>query len=255
MTAVGALAGKVALVLGASRGIGVGIARAAHAAGARVMIGARSLDQVEALARDIDPDGDRCIAMAVDMADPASLDQIVTATVERFGRLDVAFNNAGYQSARMPFLDTPDDVFDAAVAVNLKGVFVAMKHEIRAMLAGGRGAIVNTSSAMGLVANPQIVAYVATKHGLTGLTKAAAVEFAPQGVRVNAVAPGPVMTEMLKLGPASNPHALERILAATPMARLGSVEEVAHAAVWLASDQASYITGATLSVDGGMVIP
>jgi len=249
------LAGKVAMVLGASRGIGEAIVRAALAAGASVMLGARNGAALIALAHELDPEGARTIVMPVDMTDAGSLERAVAATVERFGRLDVAFNNAGFQPGRAPFLDTPDDVFDMAVAVNLKGVFVAMKHQIRAMLATGGGAVVNTSSAMGLVANPLIVPYVATKHGLTGLTKAAAVEFAAQGVRVNAIAPGPVMTEMLRRGPASSPEALQRMLASTPMGRLGTVEEVADAAVWLASDQASYVTGAMLTVDGGLVLP
>jgi NAD(P)-dependent dehydrogenase (short-subunit alcohol dehydrogenase family) len=246
---------KVVLILGASRGIGEGVARAAFAAGARVVVAARDVPKLEALAAALDPTGERTLAAAADMTDGASVQRAVDLAVERFGRLDVAVNNAGFQTARTPFLDTTDEMFDTADAVNLRGVFVAMKHQARAMLAGGGGAIVNTSSAMGTIAAPFIAPYVATKHGLVGLTKAAAVEFASQGIRVNAVAPGAVMTDLLRLGPASSPEALQRIRSATPMGRLGTVEEVAAAIVWLGSDYASYVTGAVLPVDGGLVVP
>tara|TARA_R110000772_G_scaffold73034_2_gene159012 strand:+ start:1447 stop:2256 length:810 start_codon:yes stop_codon:yes gene_type:complete len=250
------LADKACLILGASRGIGEGIVKAAYAAGARIVIGSRDHESLRSIADAIDPSGERVIPVVMDMTDSASLENAVAETIGRFGRLDVAFNNAGHQSLRTPFIDTDDEMFDATLAVNLKGVFVAMKHQIRAMLAqGGTGAIVNTSSILGLVARPLIAPYIASKHGLIGLSKAAALEYAEQGIRVNVVAPGPVMTEMLRLGPASNPEALAQMLSVTPMNRLGEIEEIASACIWLASDASAYITGVTLPVDGGVILP
>lgn len=250
------LTGKVALLLGASRGIGEGIARAAYAAGAKLVIGSRDLDALTALAQNLDHTGGNICVVRADMTDAASLEQAVATTVDRFGRLDIAFNNAGYQSARTPFLETTDEMFDQSIAVNLRGVFVAMKHQVRAMLATGNGgSIVNTASILGMLARPLIAPYIASKHGLIGLTKAVAVELASQGIRANAIAPGPVMTEMLRLGPASSPEALQKLMDGVPMARLGTIEEIATAAVWLASDQTTFITGVTLPLDGGATLP
>ncbi|GLJ00510.1 short chain dehydrogenase [Sphingobium sp. BS19] len=250
------LTGKVGLLLGASRGIGEAIARAAYVAGARLVIGSRDFEALAALAQDLDPSGDSVVPVRVDMTDRASLEHAVSMTAERFGRFDIAFNNAGHQSARTSFIDTDDNMFDDVMAVNLRGVFVAMKWQVRAMLAAGNGgAIVNTSSILGMTARPLIAPYVASKHGLIGLTKVVAIEMAPSGIRANCVAPGPVMTEMLRRGPAANPEALQKMLDAAPMARLGTVDEVASAAVWLASDASSYVTGVTLPIDGGVTIP
>ena len=152
-------------------------------------------------------------------------------------------------------MDTADEAFDQVIAVNLRGTFVAMKHEARAMLANGAGAIVNIASAAGVIGIPLVAPYVASKHGVIGLTRSAAVELAAKGVRVNALVPGAVMTDMLRVGPASSPQALEMMLRNIPMGRLGTVNEIAQAAVWLASDHASYITGVALPVDGALTVP
>lgn len=249
------LTDKVTMIVGASRGIGTAIARVAFQSGAKLAIAARDLDALRALSRDIDPAGERVFPIKLDLADLPSLERAVEATVKRFGRLDVAINNAATSTGRKPFIDTPDDAFASVVDVNLKGMFVAMKHQARAMLAGGGGAIVNTASAMGIIAAPLIPAYVASKHGVVGLTKSAALEFAPLGIRVNAVAPGPFLTEMLQRGPASSPEALQKMIGSIPLGRLGQLEELANAVVWLASDFASYVTGVIMPVDGGMIVP
>lgn len=251
----GVLAGKIAIVLGASRGIGETIARAMFAAGASVVLGARDLPKLEVLGRELDPAGSRTLPIHLDMTDPASIEAAIAASVDRFGRLDVAVNNAGVQLPRTPFDEISDADFDALIAVNLRGVFIAMKHEIRAMKASGTGSIVNIASAGGLVGIPLIAPYIASKHGVIGLTKSAAIELAPQGIRVNSVVPGTVMTEMLRIGPASSPEALARMLGMVPMGRLGTTDEIAAAAIWLASDASSYVTGIALPVDGGMTVP
>ncbi len=251
----GLLNDKAVIVLGASRGIGEEIARSMVSAGARVMLSARNLDALERLANELDPTGERVAAVRLDMTDAGSIELGVAAAVDRFGRLDAAINNAGIQVPRTPLMDVPDEVFDEVIAVNLRGTFIAMKHEARAMLSAGGGAIVNIASAAGIVGIPLVGPYVASKHGVVGLTRSAAVELAAQGVRVNALVPGAVMTDMLRVGPASTPEALAMMLNNIPMRRLGTVSEIASAAVWLASDQASYITGVALPVDGGLTVP
>lgn len=249
------LAGKSALVLGASRGIGEGIARALFAEGAKVMLAARTESALAAIAADLDRSGERAAVVRLDMTDAGSIEAAVNAAVARFGRLDIAVNNAGLQIARAPIPDIPVADFDAVLGVNLRGVFVAMQHQITAMRRNGRGSIVNIASAAGLIGVPMAAPYVASKHGLIGLTKSAALELAEEGLRVNAVLPGPVMTRLLRAGPASNPDALAALMARVPMRRMASPAEVAAAVLWLASDAASYVTGVSLPVDGGMIVP
>jgi NAD(P)-dependent dehydrogenase (short-subunit alcohol dehydrogenase family) len=257
------LAGKSVLVVGASRGIGEAIARAFAAQGSKVMLGARDVAALERLAQELDPSGGRVRAVSMDVTDAASVQAAVAATVAAFGRLDVAVNNAGVQNirvdenglrtSRQAFIDTPDEAFDRLVNINLRGVFLAMKHELRAMLANGGGSIVNMASVAALVGFARIAPYVATKHGVIGLTKTAALEYAEQGIRVNALVPGTVLTEMLKAGPLATPEGAAQIMANIPMKRVASVEEVAGAVLWLASDLATYVTGAALPIDGGYV--
>jgi NAD(P)-dependent dehydrogenase (short-subunit alcohol dehydrogenase family) len=246
---------KTALVIGASRGIGEAIARACFAGGARVVLASRDLASLDRLAAELDPRGQRVRAIRTDIKDSASVEAAVALAAGAFGRLDIAINNAGIMNGRAAFVDTADDAFDELMSVNLRGVFVAMKHELRAMLADAKGgAIVNVASAAGLIGIPFIAPYVASKHGIVGLTRAAAAEYASRGIRVNALAPGMVMTEMLKAGPASTPEATAASIARVPMARFGSVDEAAAAAVWLASDAASYVNGVALPVDGGLTM-
>jgi NAD(P)-dependent dehydrogenase (short-subunit alcohol dehydrogenase family) len=175
--------------------------------------------------------------------------------MDRFGKLDVAVNNAGTLEKHAPIAEISDEMFDRVIATNLRGTFIAMKHEVRAMLRGNGGSIVNISSATGTLGVPFTAPYTASKHGVNGLTKTAATELARQGVRVNAIAPGGVMTELLRTGPASDEAKLEKAMATIPIGRLGTTEEIANAAVWLASDLSSYVTGAILPVDGALTVP
>ncbi len=238
---MGRLDGKVAIITGGSRGIGAASARAFAAEGARVVLAARSRDALEALVAELG--GEMALAVQTDVTDEASVKALVDAAVKRFGRLDVAFNNAGGGQQPRPLADIPVEDFDRTIATSLRGVFLCMKHEIPAMLATGGGAIVNMSSSAGLGAAQGIGSYVAAKHGVLGLTKTAALDYAEKGIRVNALAPGPIFTrpemEAANVGQW------------VPMKRMGRPEEVAAAAVWLCSDESSYITGTTLSIDGG----
>jgi NAD(P)-dependent dehydrogenase (short-subunit alcohol dehydrogenase family) len=247
----GALAGKVAIVTGASRGIGAVIARAFAQAGADLVLGARSLGPLEALADELTGAGHRAVALPTDVTDEAAVQRLVARSVEQFGRLDAAVNNAGGGfSGKAPIAEVESSEFRAALELNLTAVFLALRHQIPAMIDSGGGAIVNMSSGSGFRAFPGMGTYVVAKHGLHGLTKLAALDYAAQGVRVNALAPGPIMAGPL----AEAPEDFQRAAAtAVPMQRIGRPEEVAAAAVWLCSDAASFVTGATLPLDGGQL--
>lgn len=243
------LEGKVALVTGASRGIGASVARAFSMAGAAVALAARDATALERLASELTDMGGHALAVPTDVTDPESVARLVEQSVAHFGRLDVACNNAaGGGHPPMPLADVPPDAFDSAFAVNLRGVFLALRAEIPAMLQTGGGAIVNMSSTAGIQAVGGLCAYVSTKHGLEGLTKVAALDYAERGIRVNAIAPGPILTENLARAGAG---AQEAAAAAMPLQRVGQPEEVAAAVVWLCSEAAGFITGATLAIDGG----
>jgi NAD(P)-dependent dehydrogenase (short-subunit alcohol dehydrogenase family) len=242
---MGLLTGKVAIVTGASRGIGEATARVFAREGASVVLAARSAADIERVASEIKSAGGTAMAIEADLTDPASAANMVARTVERFGRLDVAFNNAGSGHLPHPLADISVDEFDYAVRANLLTVFLSMKAELHAMLASGGGAILNMSSTAGLQGAPGMGAYAAAKHGVIGLTKAAALDYGRLNIRVNAIAPGPILKDAIPEA------ARERIARAVPMGKLGTGEEVAHAAAWLCSDQASFVHGAVLSVDGG----
>ncbi|HEY4396939.1 MAG TPA: glucose 1-dehydrogenase [Acidimicrobiia bacterium] len=249
MTTTPTLEGKVAIITGASRGIGAATARALSAAGASVALAARDQTALEALAAELSADGRGAIALPTDVGDAAAVERLVVETVRAFGHLELAFNNAaGGGQAPTPLADLPVDAYDSAVAITLRSVYLSMKYEIPAMLESGGGAIVNMSSTVGTEAVGGLAGYVSAKHGVIGLTKTAALDYASQGVRVNAVAPGPILTENLER---AGPEMQQRAGLAMPMRRIGRPDEVAHAVVWLCSDQASFITGATLPIDGG----
>jgi len=242
------LAGKVALITGASRGIGAATAHAFAQAGATVVLAARDEQALDALARAIRAAGGAALAVPTDVGDPAAVERLVARTLATYGRLDAAFNNAGAGHPPVALADIAVDDWERSVRVNLTGVFLALKYEIPALDASGGGAIVNMSSTAGLSAKGGLAAYVAAKHGVIGLTATAALDYAGRHIRVNAVAPGPILTAGLSR---ASDAARAQVAAAVPMGRIGQPEEIAAAVVWLCSDAAAFITGATLPIDGG----
>lgn len=243
------LEGRVAIITGASRGIGAATSRAFAAAGAAVALAARDEAALASLADQLLAGGGRAIAVPTDVADPASVERLVDRTVGAFGRLDLAFNNAAGGGQRpTPLADLPVDAYDSAITITLRGVFLSMRYEIPAMLEAGGGVIVNMSSTAGLEGVGGLAGYVSAKHGVIGLTKTAALDYADRNLRVNALAPGPILTDNLER---AGEDAQRLAALAMPMRRIGRPEEVAAAVVWLCSDQAAFITGATLPIDGG----
>jgi NAD(P)-dependent dehydrogenase (short-subunit alcohol dehydrogenase family) len=242
------LAGKVAIMTGASRGIGAAAARAFSASGARVMLAARDQHGLEAVASEIEAQGGGALVLPTDVGDRAAVERLVERTLDVYGQLDAAFNNAGGGHMPAPLAELSDDDFDAALRVNARGVYLTMKHEIPAMLANGGGAIVNMSSTAGLSGAPGMAGYAAAKHAVIGLTETAALDYGERGIRVNAIAPGPILTDDLQR---ADDETRGRIARNLPLHRLGRPEEVAAAAVWLCSEEASFVSGATISIDGG----
>ncbi len=243
-----ALEGKVAIITGASRGIGAAAARVFAQAGAAVVLAARDEQSLALVARDILAAGGQALAVPTDVGDPTAVERLVQQTLDAYGRLDAAFNNAADGRMPTPLADILVEDFERAVRGTLMGVFLCMKYEIPAMLAGGGGAIVNMSSTGGLRGVRGMAGYVASKHGVIGLTKTAALDYAERNIRVNAVAPGPILTHRLMV---LSDEVRAPLARSVPMGRLGQPEEIAHAAAWLCSDQAPFITGATLPIDGG----
>ncbi|WP_219671984.1 SDR family NAD(P)-dependent oxidoreductase [Streptomyces bambusae] len=247
------LAGKSALITGASAGIGAAAARVFCREGAAVTLIARREPELAALTEELRAAGHQAQYVVADVARPADVARAVTAAVTTYGRLDAAFNNAGIGAEPKPLHLLDEEVYDDVMDTNVRGVWNCMRHEIRAMLGphGAGGAIVNNSSTAGLVATPVTAAYIASKHAVLGLTKAAAAEYAAQGIRVNAVAPGSTRSEMIDAWLEQNPAMEEVLLQSAPLPRIAAPQEIAEAAAWLCSDRASFVVGATLSVDGG----
>ena len=242
----GLLNGKVAIITGASRGIGAASARIFAASGAKVVLAARDAGAIATVAKDILSKGGQAVAVPTDVGDPVSVERLVQQTIDAYGRLDAAFNNAGDGHMPTALADIKVEDFERAIRVNLTGVFLSMKYEIPAMLRNGGGAIVNMSSTAGLTGVKGIAGYVAGKHGIIGLTKTAALDYAQLNIRVNAIAPGPILTDRLK-----QLKNRDQVALAVPIQRIGEPGEVAYTVVWLCSDQASFITGATIPIDGG----
>jgi len=251
---VGLLEGRVALVTGGSSGIGLAAALALAREGAKVMIGSRDEDRGEAAARAVVAAGGVGLFQATDVAQASQVEALVAACVARFGRLDCAFNNAATGGAGKLCADIDEEEFDRTIAVNLRGVWLCMKHEIRQMRQQGGGAIVNMSSVDGLTGSPNGSDYSASKHGVNGLTKSAAIEYGREGIRVNAICGGGYATEMLAHGYGHDLAWVESYRRpAIPIGRLGRPEECAEAAVWLCSDASSYVSGVCFPVDGGLL--
>lgn len=246
------MAGRAGLVTGAAGGIGRACAVRFAAEGAAVVVS--DLESMRAGGEEtvatITAAGGTAEFVPCDVADPGQCAALVAATVERHGRLDFAHNNAGIGGGGVRLAEVPDEDFDRIVAVNLRGVFLGMKHQIRAMLAGGGGAIVNTASNAGLRGVRLLSPYTAAKHGVVGLTKNAAVEYADDGIRVNAVCPAAIRTPLMERG---TPERALEIRRPQAMSRFGEAEEVAAAVVWLCSDEASFVTGVAMPVDAGSV--
>ena len=249
------LEGKVALITGASRGIGAATARLFAQEGATVVLASRCVEEMAHIVEEIRANGGEGMAVKTDVAEAASVETLIKSTVDAYGRLDIAVNNAGIAGGNKPLVEVTEEVFDRVIAVNLKGVFLGMKYEIPAMLASGGGAIVNLSSTVGLVGTGAGIApYIASKHGVVGLTKAAALEYGGQHIRVNAIAPGTTRTSVNERWIADE-QIRQRITSGIPLGRVADPVEVAEAILWLCSDAASYVTGVTLPVDGGYIVP
>ena len=251
----GKLNGRVALVTGAASGIGRASALAFANDGARVVVADVAADQGRETVDLIEAAGGEAIFVLADVSKRGDVEHLVTAAIDTFGRLDSAHNNAGIEGATpagTAFHDYPDEMWDRVLGINLKGVWLCMQVEIVQMLAQGGGAIVNTASIAGLVGGFG-GAYSAAKHGVVGLTKVAALEYATRGIRVNAVCPGGIRTPMLERVFARRPETEQLFVAGEPVGRLGTPEEIAAAVVWLCSDGASFLTGVALPIDGGWV--
>ena len=247
----GLLDGKVAIITGASRGIGAATARAFRQAGASVVLAARDGDALADVAGEIEQAGGEALAVPTDVGDPTSVEALVRTTLSAFGRLDVAFNNAGDGHMPAPLAELEVMDFDRAVRVSLRGVFLSMRYKIPAMLEGGGGAIVNMSSEAGLTGVRGMGGYVAAKHGVIGLTRTAALDYAERGIRVNAVAPGPILTHRISALPDDQRAPIARTV---PLGRLGDPAQVAATVVWLCSDLAGFVTGVTVPIDGGRLV-
>jgi NAD(P)-dependent dehydrogenase (short-subunit alcohol dehydrogenase family) len=242
---------KAALVTGAAAGIGLAAARAFAEAGAAVALADIDEEAARAAAQVLVAEGHKAIGLRCDVTDETSVAAMVEKSVSAFGRLDAAFNNAGIHVVRANTADVEAKDFDRIIAVNLRGVFNCMKHQLRQMRMQGGGAIVNCSSQSGFVGIAGLGAYTASKHGVIGLTKAAALEYAPLGIRINAICPGTTETPLVKGLMQREPGRLDKVIADIPLGRMGRPEEIASAVLWLCSAGASFMIGQTVTPDGG----
>jgi NAD(P)-dependent dehydrogenase (short-subunit alcohol dehydrogenase family) len=247
------MSGRVAIITGAGSGLGRAIARIFVKRGAAVVVADIDADSGTATATELCAAGGRAIFARTDVSNEADVRCVIEETLRAYGRLDYAVNNAGIDGPVLPLTEQSADNFQRVIAVNLMGVFFGLKHQIPAMVKQGGGSIVNTSSIAGLRGHPGIGPYVAAKHGVNGLTKTAAIEFGPRGVRVNSICPGGIRTPMLESYLAQAPELKAAIIDANPLRRLGEAEEIAEAAVWLCSSSASYVNGHELVIDGGKI--
>jgi NAD(P)-dependent dehydrogenase (short-subunit alcohol dehydrogenase family) len=243
--------GQVALVTGAAMGMGLATARAFASSGAAVVLVDLDGDLAAKEAGRIVAEGGKAIGVACDVSDETQVAAAVDRAVTEFGRLDMAFNNAGIQVPPSDAADEPLENFERVTAVNQRGVWACMKHELRVMRGQGSGAIVNNSSLGGLVGLPQRAAYHGSKHAVLGMTKSAAVEYAPRGIRINAICPGTIDTPMVQDMLKGQSDAMAEIMKSQVIGRLGRADEIAAAVLWLCSPGASFVVGVALPIDGG----
>ncbi len=244
--------GKVALITGGGRGIGLATALALGREGAKVVVGNRDVKQGEEVVRQVKAAGGEATFLKTDVLKEAEIEALVDHAVRTYGRLDVAFNNAGVDGLMAPLADQTEENYRLVMDVNVRGVWLAMKYEIKAMLKSGGGSIINTTSVGGSKGFPNLGIYVASKHAVVGLTKTAALELAQSGIRVNCVSPAGIDTEMLDRVIGDSAEARAGFAAMHPVGRIGQPKEIATAVTWLASDDSSFVTGHDLLVDGGM---
>jgi NAD(P)-dependent dehydrogenase (short-subunit alcohol dehydrogenase family) len=247
--------GKVALVTGAASGLGLATSKAFADSGASVALADWNGDAAQAAADELTHEGHKAIAIRCDVADDAQVEEMIAQTVKAFGRLDAAYNNAGVQNVLAETADTTREDYDRVMGINLRGEWSCMKFELQHMRKQGSGAIVNCSSLGGLIGGAERGIYHAAKHGVLGFTKSAALEYGARGIRVNAICPGLIWTPMAdQMVAAGQGDALKGMEKMIPMGRVGRPEEIANAVLWLCSDAASYVTGQSISVDGGFVM-
>jgi NAD(P)-dependent dehydrogenase (short-subunit alcohol dehydrogenase family) len=247
-----AFADKVVLVTGGAAGIGRATALAFARAGARLAIVDIAEEAGREVVETIAAEGGQALFIRADVAVASDVEAMVTQTVAAYGKLDCAFNNAGIEEEHVRLADCSEAIFDRIMAINVKGVWLALKYELAAMLRGGGGAIVNTASVAGLIAAPKMASYCASKHAVLGLTKTAAIEYARKNIRVNAVCPGVIRTPMYERALVADPKGTAQIAQVHPIGRVGEVDEVAAVVLWLCSDAASFVTGHAHTVDGGL---
>ncbi len=250
---MGQLDGKVALITGAGSGIGRASALVFAREGAKVALADIVVEGGEETVRMVKEAAGEAFFIKADVSNAAEVEAMVNTVVETYGRIDCAYNNAGIEGQLASTDEYAEDMFDKVIGINLTGVWLCMKYELPHMLKQGSGAIVNTASGAGLIGVAGMSAYVASKHGVVGLTKTAALEYAKSGIRVNAVCPGLIQTPMVERITNGHPQLGEALVAAEPIGRTGRPEEIAESVVWMCSDAASFVTGHAMSVDGGFV--
>jgi NAD(P)-dependent dehydrogenase (short-subunit alcohol dehydrogenase family) len=246
--------GKVVLVTGGNSGIGRATALAFAKEGAKVVIAARRENLGQEVLQEITKNGGEALFIKTDVSIQVDIENLIKKIIDQYGRLDLAFNNAGVGGPMTRLARQTLETWDMVINTNLKGVWLCLKYEIEQMLKQGGGAIVNTASTAGISGSPGAAIYSASKHGVLGLTKSAAAEYATKNIRINAVCPGPIMTPMLEEGFTERPPMREAYLSTVPMGRFGVPEEIAGAVLWLCSEEASFMTGYSMTIGGGQTI-